>query len=547
MIHKSDFLVIGTGIAGLTYAIRAAAHGSVAVITKKGKTESNTNYAQGGIAAVVSPHDSIDLHMKDTLDTGAGLCRPDAVRVMVEEGPARIRELMELGVEFTRRGGALELGREGGHSLNRIVHSKDLTGREIERALLSASASHQSITIFEDHAAIELLTEHQFVQKKRFDQTHCWGAYALNVQDGRIDLFLARAVLLATGGLGQVYLHTTNPRIATGDGLGMAFRAGARIANMEFVQFHPTTLFNSGTPSFLVSEAIRGFGGVLTTTEGDRFMERYDPRGSLAPRDVVAYAIDTELKKSGADYVHLDLRHLSAESVKEGFPHIYETCLKRFKLDITREPIPVVPAAHYSCGGVETDLSGRTTIGGLFAAGEVSMTGVHGANRLASNSLLEALVFAVRASDASIKHIHSSPRSFPQIREWDESGTLNSEEWVLVSHDRREIQQIMWDYVGIVRSDLRLQRAERRIRMIRDEIEEFYKKTRVSEGLIELRNLALCADLIIQSSLKRKESRGLFMTTDYPMRDDDRFCSDTIVSLETGLRKPSPWKRVVRN
>jgi L-aspartate oxidase len=529
MTHRVDFLVIGTGIAGLTYALRVAPHGSVALITKKERTESNTNYAQGGIAAAVSANDSPDLHLKDTLATGAGLSRPDVVRVMVEEGPERIRELMTLGVEFTKEGGQLELGREGGHSLNRIVHSKDLTGREVERALLSAVARQKSISIFENHASIELVTEHHLTGRKSAGDVHCWGAFAFNVPEKRVDLFLAKAVLLATGGIGQVYLHTTNPRIATGDGVAMAYRAGARIANMEFVQFHPTTLYNSGTPSFLISEAVRGFGGVLTAIDGERFMERYDPRGSLAPRDVVAYAIDTELKRKGEEYVYLDLRHLPATEVRDHFPHIYETCKSRFKLDITAEPIPVVPAAHYSCGGVETDIQGRTTINGLFAAGEVSMTGVHGANRLASNSLLEALVFAVRASKASVEYARTVTDPPVDVVPWDDSGTLNSEEWVLISHDRREIQEIMWDYVGIVRSNLRLERAHGRIRFIRDEIERFYKKTRVTEDLLELRNLALCADLIIRSSMMRKESRGLFMTTDYPERDDTRFLRDTVL------------------
>jgi L-aspartate oxidase len=531
MTHTFDFLVIGSGIAGLTYALRVARHGSVAIITKKEQAESNTNYAQGGVAAVIAPSDSFDLHIQDTLATGMGLSKEEAVRIMVEEGPARIQELVEIGANFTRGREGFDLGREGGHSVNRIVHARDMTGKEIELALLSSVAANPNIRMFENHVAIDLITAHQALDRIRVMSrgTQCWGAYALNSEAGRVDLFLARVVMLSTGGLGQIYLHTTNPPIATGDGVAMAYRAGARVANMEFIQFHPTTLFNSGSPSFLISEAVRGFGGVLRTVDGEEFMDRYDPRKSLAPRDVVAYAIDTELKKTGSEHVLLDLRHLPAEEIRTRFPHIHDTCLSRFKLDITREPIPVVPAAHYSCGGVVTDTYGQTTIKGLFAAGEVSMTGVHGANRLASNSLLEALVFSARAATRSTELLSEEEGVIPGIKEWDETGTLNSEEWILISHDRKEIQQVMWDYVGIVRSDLRLERAYRRICLMRDEIEAFYKKTRVGEDLIELRNIALCADLIIRCSLQRKESRGLFMTTDYPARDDKRFSRDTLV------------------
>ena len=344
-----------------------------------------------------------------------------------------------------------------------------------------------------------------------------------------METFTANVVMLSTGGLGHAYLHTTNPVIATGDGVAMAYRAGARIANMEFIQFHPTTLFNSGSPSFLISEAVRGFGGVLKARNGDEFMGAYDERKSLAPRDIVAYAIDTELKKRGDDFVLLDLRHLPADDLREHFPHIYETCLTRFKLDITKEPIPVVPAAHYSCGGVVTDIDGRTSIHGLYASGEVSMTGVHGANRLASNSLLEALVFSDRAARSSTEYLRSRPSPVPAVREWDDTGTFNSEEWILILHNRREIQQIMWDYVGIVRSDLRLERAWRRMELIRHEVEGFYKKTKVTEGLIELRNIALCAELIIRCAMKRKESRGLHVTTDYRQRDDVNFLHDSVI------------------
>jgi L-aspartate oxidase len=531
MTHRCDVLVIGSGIAGLSYALRMADHGSIAIITKKHRAESNTNYAQGGVAAVMSAADSFDMHVRDTLATGLGLSHQEAVEVMVREGPERIRELMATGAAFTRRGDQLDLGREAGHSTNRIVHAADLTGREIERSLLDAVASHKNIQMFEDHAALELLTDHHAVVRRAVDRRtiRCWGAYALNSLTGGVETFLASVVMLSTGGVGQVYVHTTNPPIATGDGVAMAYRAGATVANMEFIQFHPTTLYNSGSPSFLISEAVRGFGAVLTTRDGSRFMEQYDPRGSLAPRDVVALAIDTELKKRGDDYVYLDLRHLPADQVKSKFPHIYETCLSRHKIDITAEPVPVVPAAHYSCGGVVTDIDARTSIEGLYATGEVSMTGVHGANRLASNSLLEALVFSARGARASADYLHHTPRPAPPIREWDDTGTFNAEEWVLISHNRREIQQIMWDYVGIVRSTLRLERAQRRVELIRSEVEAFYKKTRVTEPLLELRNLALCATLIIQCAMKRRESRGLHFTTDFPARDDEHFLSDTIV------------------
>ncbi|HUN66935.1 MAG TPA: L-aspartate oxidase [Bacteroidota bacterium] len=528
--RQSDILVIGSGIAGLSLALKAAEYGSVALVTKKQSAESNTNYAQGGVAAVISAADSFDLHIADTLDTGVGLCHRDTVETVVREGPTRVRELMNLGVDFTRSQEGLDLGREGGHSRNRIVHVRDRSGAEIERALLHAVASHPAISVYEHHFAVDLITEHQTGIRRPDDRSvHCWGAYVLDVRQGNVVPFTARKTVLCSGGLGQVYLHTTNPPIATGDGVAMAYRAGAQIADMEFIQFHPTSLYDSGSPAFLISEAIRGFGGVLKTRDGQEFVQRYDPRGSLAPRDIVARAIDAELKRRGDHFVLLDLRHLPAENIRKSFPHIYETCRTRAKLDITQEPIPVVPAAHYACGGIVTDLHGRTSIADLCACGEVAMTGLHGANRLASNSLLEAVVFSHRVA-LDIGAGLSKNEAMPDVPSWDDSGTFDAKEWVLIEHDRREIQELMWDYVGIVRSDERLERARTRLLMIQTEVEAFYRRTKVVEPLVELRNLATVAMLIVQSALLRRESRGLHYTTDYPGRDDQRYLHDTVLT-----------------
>ena len=530
---RTDFLVIGSGIAGLFYALKVADSGSVAIITKKARAESNTNYAQGGIATVASDEDSFESHIEDTLSVGVGLCHREAVEVMVREGPQRLRELVELGVEFSRSRERYDLGREGGHSKNRIVHAADHTGREIEHALLARVASHKKIAMYENHLAVDLITEHHLVgiDRGRRGDIHCWGAYVLDEDRGVVKRFLSRITMVATGGLGQVYLHTTNPAIAAGDGIAMAHRAGAGIANMEFIQFHPTTLYDSGSPAFLISEAVRGFGAVLKTIKGEDLMSKYDSRGGLAPRDIVARAIDIELKRSGDEHVHLDLRHLNGDRVRERFPSIYERC-RQFGLDMTQVPLPVVPAAHYACGGVVTDLEGRTNIHGLYACGEVGMVGVHGANRLASNSLLEAVVFSYRAAESGKRRLAAEKSELPLIPPWDDSGTFNSEEWVLVSHNRKEIQHLMWDYVGIVRSNLRLDRAKRRLDLIYREVMDFYKKTKVSEGLIELRNLAIVAELIIRSALARKESRGLHHNTDYPNRDDARWLRDTIIDAD---------------
>ncbi len=528
---QSDFLVIGSGIAGLSYALKVAEFGTVSIVTKKEKAESNTNLAQGGIAAVISRDDKFEFHIEDTMKAGAYLCHRDIVELVVNEAPARIDELIDIGVQFTKKANVLDLGREGGHSKHRIVHAADLTGKEIERALLARISEHPNIKVFENHISIDLITEHHLVgiKEQSKDSTHCWGAYVLDVKENSVKTFIASTTMLATGGAGQVYLHTTNPLIATGDGIAMAHRAGAHVGNLEFIQFHPTTLYNSGSPSFLISEAVRGFGAILRNRAGEDFMVKYDPQGSLAPRDIVARAIDSELKRSGDECVYLDITHREPNAVKEHFPNIYERCLKH-RIDITKDLIPVVPAAHYSCGGVVTDRNGATSISGLYAVGEVSMTGLHGANRLASNSLLEAVVFSHRAAQVIKEEKFYANPIHNNIPNWDDSGTINSEEWVLVAHNKKEIQQLMWDYVGIVRSNHRLERAQRRVKLILEEVKDFYKRTKVTEELIELRNLSTLADLIIRSALGRKESRGLHFTTDYPNKDDQNWLKDTIIT-----------------
>ncbi|GIV61926.1 MAG: L-aspartate oxidase [Rhodothermaceae bacterium] len=528
MTERFDYLVLGSGVAGLSFALRMAEHGTVAIVTKKASVESNTNYAQGGIAAVMDAADSYEQHIQDTLVAGAGLCDPEVVAFVVREGPERVRELMAFGARFSRENGRLHLGREGGHSANRIVHAADATGREVERALLASVRNHPNIRIFEYHFAIELITEHhlgQYVSRLRPD-IHCFGAYVLDEKNDVVKTFLAKATLLATGGSGQVYLHTTNPAIATGDGVAMAYRAKARIANMEFIQFHPTSLYHPAANSFLISEAVRGEGGLLYNQAGERFMPKYDPRAELAPRDIVARAIDDQLKQRGEDYVLLDISHRPADRIREHFPTIYETCL-RYGIDITREPIPVVPAAHYQCGGVMTDAYGRTSIAGLFACGEVACTGLHGANRLASNSILEALVFGHRATGAVLEYARSVTWH-DDVPPWDDSGTERPQEWVLVAHNREELRRVMWDYVGIVRSRLRLERAARRTRLLYEETEDFYRRTRVSTGLCELRNMIAVAYLIIRSAQMRRESRGLHYMLDYPEPVEDE-CRPTLV------------------
>ena len=527
---KSDFLVIGSGIAGLSFALKAAEFGSVVIITKKNDSESSTNYAQGGIACAQGDDDSKERHKADTISTGSGLCNEDVVSAVVDEAPEMIRQLVEWGCRFNRnKNGGFSLGREGGHSRSRIIHTDDLTGREIESALLERGKEHPNIISLENHVAVDLLTEHNLGVVTKPRAINCFGAYALDAATGRVETFLSGTTLLATGGTGQVYLHTTNPGIATGDGIAMAFRAGAKVGNLEFIQFHPTSFLLPDGTSFLISEAVRGYGGVLVGHDGKQIMEAH-PMKDLAPRDIVARTIDRYLKSSGEANVYLDVTDFDAGATKKRFPNIYETCLG-YGIDITKDPIPVVPSAHYMCGGVATDLYGRTTISNLYAVGEVAFTGLHGANRLASNSLLEAVVLAARAALA-VSEKRRLPSELPDIPDWNERGTFNPEEWVIISHDRNNIQRLMWDLVGIVRSDFRLKRAMNRIELIREEVGKYYRRTKLSYGLIELRNMSICAWLIVMSARHRKESRGLHYNTDYPERDDRIWKHNTYIQNE---------------
>jgi len=531
---KTDFLVIGSGIGGLSFALKVCEVGEVLIVTKKEDSESNTNYAQGGIASVLADDDSFQLHIEDTMRAGDGLCDPEVVRKVVKAGPECIRELIRIGVRFsTKRGdeNQLDLGLEGGHSRSRVVHAADLTGREVESSLLRAVKAKKNITILENHMAIDLITQHHLREHRRKadEKIKCWGAYVLDRERNQVITCLSRITMLATGGAGRVYIHTTNPSIATGDGLAMAYRAGAEVANLEFIQFHPTALYHEKGDSFLISEAVRGEGGILRLKTGETFMERYHPRKELAPRDVVARAIDHELKKRGDPCVFLDITHLDQRFIKLRFPNIYGKCLS-MGLDITKEPIPVVPAAHYICGGVVTDPEGRTTIENLYACGEVACTGMHGANRLASNSLLEAIAFAHFSADSAKKRLFSMREfSFPPIPPWSLEGVFDQQEWVIISHNRDWIQKFMWDYVGIVRSNRRLNQAKRRIDILLDEITEFYKVNPVTYDVIELRNIATVSKLIIECALRRKESRGLHYNVDYPQKDDKNWLKNTVL------------------
>ncbi len=527
-IIKSDYLVIGCGIAGLSFALKVADQGTVNIISKRQSDESNTSFAQGGIASVTNPPDNADKHIKDTIIAGAGLCHKDAVELVVKEAPNRIGDLIKWGVEFTKKDdGTFDLAKEGGHSEHRILHAADMTGAEIQRALLVEAKKNSNINIFENHLAIDLITEHHVLGNLQSAFNICFGAYVLREKDQCVIPFQSNYTIIATGGAPKVFLHSTNPDIATGDGVAMAYRAGVRIANMEFVQFHPTSLYNPGKRSFLISEALRGFGGKLINGDNERFMLRYDDRAELAPRDIVARGIDAEMKKRREDCMYLDMRHLNSEEVRTRFPNIYRFCKESINVDISKDPIPVVPAAHYFCGGIMTSLTGQTSMQNLFSVGETAHTGLHGANRLASNSLIEALVFS---TNAAMKVMRKRPRNFGSVTipEWDESGIVDEKEWVLTRHNLKEIQSIMWDYVGIVRSRKQLSRAQRRVHVIYQEIEDYYKKSKVSGELVELRNLAAIAFLIITSALRRNESRGLHFMTDFPEKSD-KYLKDTII------------------
>ncbi len=526
--HSSDVLVIGSGAAGLTLALQLAEVAKVTLLAKGAMAEGCTLHAQGGIAAVLDKDDSIDSHVEDTLNAGAGLCDPGVVQYVAENAAEAINSLIANGVKFTRERhedglGGYHLTREGGHSHRRVIHAADATGRSVETTLLKQAQAHPNITLHEHRLAIDLINS----VKLGGDENRIVGAYVFNRDTDHVEVYRARFVVLATGGASKAYLYTSNPDLSTGDGIAMAWRAGCRVANMEFNQFHPTCLYHPKAKSFLVTEAIRGEGGLLKLPDGRRFMHRFDKRKELAPRDIVARAIDHEMKRLGAECLYLDISHKSPEFITEHFPNIFARCME-LGIDITKEPIPVVPAAHYTCGGVMTDIHGRTDLPGLYAIGEVTFTGMHGANRMASNSLLECLVFGHAAATdiaSSLEQI-AMPEVLPC---WDESRVTDSDEEVVVSHNWEELRHFMWDYVGIVRTNKRLQRAKRRVDLLAREIEEYYGNFRVTNDLLELRNLVVVADLIIRSAMERKESRGLHYTLDYPTIDESRVPRNTVL------------------
>ncbi|MCB2189203.1 MAG: L-aspartate oxidase [Deltaproteobacteria bacterium] len=524
-----DVLVIGSGAAGLRLALNLADQARVAVLSKGTHEDSSTFHAQGGIAAVLDDDDSAELHVQDTLVAGAGLCDEAAVRFVVEGGRQAINDLVAAGVKFTQVMGpegrkVYHLTREGGHSRRRVVHAADATGQAVSKSLAAKAAAHPGIQVLPHQVAIDLIRSH--LPNGR--TLRILGAYVLDVPTGRVRTMLAKAVVLATGGCSKVYLYTSNPDVVTGDGIAMAWRAGCRVANMEFTQFHPTCLYHPQAKSFLLTEALRGEGAVLRLPDGERFMPRFHPRAELAPRDIVARAIDHEMKRLGLDCVQLDISHKPAQFIKDHFPTVYEAC-RHFGFDLTKGPAPVVPAAHFTCGGVMTDLHGCTDLPGLYAVGEVACTGLHGANRMASNSLLECLVISVAAAQAILDELEGTPPP-PEVPPWDETGVTDSDEEVVVAHNWDEIRRFMWDYVGIVRTNKRLERAQRRVDMLCLEISEYYSRFRVTSDLVELRNLAVCADLIIRSAKARKESRGLHYTLDYPRPDDSKPPTPTVLA-----------------
>jgi L-aspartate oxidase len=541
MICDFDYLVLGSGIAGLTFALEASRHGTVALVTKARLAEGSSDWAQGGIASVWSAEDSVAAHAEDTERAGAGLCNPEVVRLVVEEGPRRVRDLIALGTRFSLRPGAedeydVDLGLEGGHSQRRILHAVDATGHEMMRALLEQAHTRPSIRIFERTLAIDVLVSAKFGIA---GPPRCWGAYALDLESGRILTMRARATILATGGAGKVYLYTSNPDVATGDGIAIAYRAGVSVGNMEFIQFHPTCLYHPQAKSFLVSETVRGEGGILRRPDGSAFMQAYDERAELAPRDIVARAIDHEMKVRGFDCVMLDISHRPESFLCERFPTIMARC-RQYGIDPAREPIPVVPAAHYTCGGVVTDLDGRTSLAGLWGAGEVAMTGLHGANRLASNSLLEGVVFGHRAARSAVSFVGSDAGECPAIPAWNPGRARSSDESVLVSQSWEEIRRFMWNYVGIVRSDRRLARARERIDLVLEEIRQDYWDFLPTADSLEVRNLATVADLIIASAAHRRESRGLHYNVDCAETDDVHWRRDTIMVRDPATLRPVP-------
>jgi len=528
----ADVLVIGSGIAGLTFALEAAEFGRVVVVTKKDRAESATNYAQGGIAAVMGEEDSLEAHIEDTVNAGDGLCKEEIVRFVIQEGPGKIRRLMDWGAQFSEEGDGLSLGREGGHSKHRIVHRADATGREVERALLDSLKRNPQVELWENAQAVDLITDRHVDINARPRNKRCYGAYVYDHELERVRAVPARVTLMATGGMGMAWKNTTNPQIATGDGVAMAWRAGARIANLEFMQFHPTALYEQGRRgrAFLITEALRGAGGILLNDQGERFMEGVHPRMELASRDIVARAIDMQRKTRGLEHVWLDCTHLKPEELRKKFPTIYTTLRDDHDINMLHDPIPVVPAAHYQCGGVLSDTTARSTLERLLVAGEAACTGLHGANRLASNSLLEAVVFASQAA-AETKRIlaENENESLPSVPVWNDSGTYDHEEFVLIRHDIAEIQNLMEDYVGIIRSDLRLERAGRRLAIIAVEVEDYWRRTAVSSEILELRNLAQVSRLIVKCARQRRESRGLHATTDYPNLDPTLGIRDTVI------------------